>query len=122
MMTLMTGLVDHRDKLHTLTFDNGKEFAAHTRIDQILDCQFYFAHLYSSRERGLNGNTNRLIRRYYPKKTDFDQVEIHQIAEVESKLNRRPRKCLDTKTLNHKIIDARMSQRPDNGILRSFEP
>ena len=63
-------------------------------------CQSYFAHPYSSWERGLNENTNGLIRQYFPKKTDFDQIGHDQIAEVESKLNRRPRKCLDTKTPN----------------------
>lgn len=99
-MVIMTRLLQHRAKLYTLTFDNGKEFANHAMIDKILDCQSYFAHPYSSWERGLNENTNGLIRQYFPKKTDFDQISIDQIAEVESKLNRRPRKCLDTKTPN----------------------
>ncbi|MDC1206881.1 IS30 family transposase [Akkermansiaceae bacterium] len=99
-MAIMSRLVKHRGKLHTLTFDNGKEFAAHAVIDAILDCQSYFAHPYSSWERGLNENTNGLIRQYFPKKTDFDQINEEQIAEVESKLNRRPRKCLDTNTPN----------------------
>ncbi|MEJ6634633.1 MAG: IS30 family transposase [Akkermansiaceae bacterium] len=99
-MAIMTRLIAYRDKLHTLTFDNGKEFANHAMIDEILDCQSYFAHPYSSWERGLNENTNGLIRQYFPKKTNFDQISIDQIAEVESKLNRRPRKCLDTKTPN----------------------
>ncbi|MDB4406839.1 IS30 family transposase, partial [Akkermansiaceae bacterium] len=45
-------------------------------------------------------NTNGLIRQYFPKKTDFDQINEEQITEVESKLNRRPRKCLDTNTPN----------------------
>ena len=99
-MAIMFRLVGHRDKLHTLTFDNGKEFSDHAVIDKILGCQSYFAHPYSSWERGLNENTNGLIRQYFPKKTDFDQVSVDEIAEVESKLNRRPRKCLDTKTPN----------------------
>ncbi|MDC0302611.1 IS30 family transposase [bacterium] len=99
-MAIMARLIEHRDRLHTLTFDNGKEFASHAMIDEILDCRSYFAHPYSSWERGLNENTNGLIRQYFPKKTDFDQISIDQIAEVESKLNRRPRKCLDTKTPN----------------------
>lgn len=99
-IAIMARLVAHRDKLHTLTSDNGKEFAHHRRIDQILGCQSYFAHPYSSWERGLNENTNGLIRQYFPKKTNFDLVSDAQIAEVEAKLNRRPRKCLDTKTPN----------------------
>jgi IS30 family transposase len=52
--------------------------------------QSYFAHPYSSWERGLNENINGLIHQYSPKKTDFDQIGHDQIAEVESKLNRRP--------------------------------
>jgi IS30 family transposase len=63
-------------------------------------CQSYFAHPYSSWERVLKENTNGLIRQYFPKKTDFDQIGHDQTVEVESKLNRRPRKCLDTKTPN----------------------
>ena len=99
-MAIMTRLVQYRNKLYTLTFDKGKEFSAHATIDEILDCQSYFAHPYSSWKRGLNENTNGLIRQYFPKKTDFDQIGHDQIAEVESKLTRRPRKCLDTKTPN----------------------
>jgi IS30 family transposase len=57
-----------------------------------LNCQSYFAHPYSSWERGLNENTNVLIRQYFPKKTDFDQIGHDQITEVESKLNRPPGK------------------------------
>lgn len=104
-MAIMTRLIEHRERLHTLTFDNGKEFSNHAIIDKILDCQSYFAHPYSSWERGLNENTNGLIRQYFPKKTDFDQIAEDQIAEVESKLNRRPRKCLDTKTPNETFFN-----------------
>lgn len=104
-MAIMERLVVHRDKLHPLTSDNGKEFAYHARIDAILGCQSYFAHPYSSWERGLNENTNGLIRQYFPKQTDFDAIPDDEIAEVESKLNRRPRKCLDTKTPNVIFFD-----------------
>ena len=90
-MAILERLVDHRDKLHTLTSDNGKEFAYHGRIDTILGCQSYFAHPYSSWERVLNENTNGLIRQYFPKRTDFDEISDLEIVEVESKLNRRPR-------------------------------
>ena len=95
---IMVRLLPHRSKLHTLTFDNGKEFAAHATIDAILDRSSYFAHPYSSWERGLNENTNGLIRQYFPKGTDFDSVTESQILEVEHKLNSRPRKCLERKT------------------------
>tara|TARA_B110000881_G_scaffold23491_1_gene17043 strand:+ start:821 stop:1777 length:957 start_codon:yes stop_codon:yes gene_type:complete len=95
---IMVRLLPHRSKLHTLTFDNGKEFSSHAIIDAILDSSSYFAHPYSSWERGLNENTNGLIRQYFPKGTDFDRITEDQIAEVEQKLNSRPRKCLERKT------------------------
>jgi len=97
-MAIMMRLLPHRSKLHTLTFDNGKEFSAHAIIDAILESTSYFAHPYSSWERGLNENTNGLIRQYFPKGTDFDEVTESQIEEVEQKLNSRPRKCLERKT------------------------
>ena len=97
-MAIMVRLLPHRSKLHTLTFDDGKEFSAHARIDAILDSASYFAHPYSSWERGLNENTNGLIRQYFPKGINFDQITEGQIQEVEKKLNSRPRKCLERKT------------------------
>jgi len=84
----------------TLTADNGKEFAFHQLIAKALNAKFYFAHPYSSWERGLNENTNGLIRQYIPKKTDFKQVSQKQIDTVMEKLNNRPRKCLGFKTPN----------------------
>ena len=81
-------------QVETITFDNGKEFAYHTRIAEALDCKVYFARPYHSWERGANENMNGPIRQYFPKGTDFDQVTDEEIAEVERKLNMRPRKCL----------------------------
>ena len=78
----------------------GKEFAFHERIAKALNAKFYFAHPYSSWERGLNENTNGLIRQYLPKKTDFKKVTQKQIDNVMEKLNNRPRKCLGFKTPN----------------------
>ena len=97
---ILNALAPYRHKLHTLTYDNGKEFAWHEMIDSILDTTGYFAHPYSSWERGLNENTNGLIRQYFPKKTNFDDVSESDIALVQDKLNRRPRKCLDRNTPN----------------------
>jgi transposase, IS30 family len=99
-MALLTRMAPNRDKVETLTYDNGKEFAKHLFIDDVLDSQGYFAHPYSSWERGLNENTNGLIRQYFPKRTDFGLISDEEIALVERKLNRRPRKCLDRKTPN----------------------
>lgn len=98
---LLRRLAPIRNRVETLTYDNGKEFAKHLFIDDILESQGYFAHPYSSWERGLNENTNGLIRQYFPKRTDFGKITDEEIAEVEAKLNRRPRKCLDRKTPNY---------------------
>jgi len=80
---------------HTITFDNGKEFANHQTIAQKLQANVFFAHPYSSWERGTNENTNGLIRQYFPKGSDFSSITEDQISFVKERLNDRPRKCLD---------------------------
>ena len=85
-------------KLTSLTSDNGTEFADYANIKKLLNCDFYFAHPYSSWERGLNENTNGLIRQYIPKKTDFDLYDFDYIRNIETKLNNRPRKTLEFNT------------------------
>jgi IS30 family transposase len=80
---------------HTITFDNGKEFAKHEEIEKQLGIKTYFAHAYSSYERGLNENTNGLIRQYLPKKTDLRNVPDFFLASIVRDLNTRPRKTLD---------------------------
>lgn len=82
------------NKVKTLTFDNGKEFAMHEILSDVLSAQSYFAHPYHSWERGLNENTNGLIRQYFPKGTSLDKVGLSRVKEVERLLNSRPRKCL----------------------------
>jgi len=86
--------------VHTLTADNGREFAGHIEVAKKLNTAFYFAHPFSSWERGLNENTNGLIRQYFPKKHDFTTITKKQIENVMDKLNNRPRKCLGFKTPN----------------------
>jgi transposase, IS30 family len=80
--------------VETITFDNGKEFAFHLKVAEALKADTYFAQPYHSWERGLNENTNGLIRQYFPKGTDFDTVSDEEVARVEALLNSRPRKCL----------------------------
>lgn len=80
---------------HTITFDNGKEFANHQSIALELQANMFFAHPYSSWERGTNENTNGLIRQYFPKGLDFSSITDDQISFVKERLNDRPRKCLD---------------------------
>ena len=82
----------------TITADNGKEFAYHEEISEALDADVYFAHPYSSWERGLNENTNGLLRQYFPKKTDFKKVTQCEVRRAVVRLNTRPRKLLGFKT------------------------
>jgi len=86
------------DAVHTLTADNGKEFAMHEKIAASLEASVYFAKPYRSWERGLNEHTNGLVRQYFPKKTRFDTITEEDIQNVENLLNSRPRKVLKFKT------------------------
>ena len=86
------------DLVHTITGDNGKEFAEHVRIAETLKANFYFAHPYSAWERGTNENTNGLVRQYFTKKTDFSKVARSETKVAVDRLNHRPRKCLDFKS------------------------
>jgi IS30 family transposase len=88
----ITRLKPFRDQLHTITSDNGKEFAGHEEIAAALNIDFYFARPYHSWERGSNENLNGLIRQYIPKTTNILQLEKSFIQEVEKALNNRPRK------------------------------
>lgn len=88
----------HRETTHTLTLDNGKEFAEHGAIARELGVDVYFAHPYSSWERGTNENTNGLIRQYFPKKHDFTSITDEEVAHIMNRLNHRPRKKLGFKT------------------------
>jgi len=83
---------------HTITSDNGKEFTLHENISKSLNTDFYFCDPYSSWQRGLNENTNGLVRRYIPKKTSFENISQNEIIMIQNKLNHRPRKSLGYKT------------------------
>lgn len=86
------------DRIETITYDNGKEFAGHMEIAAALGSQSYFAKPYHSWERGLNEHTNGLVRQYFPKGTDFSTLTKADVQRVENKLNSRPRKILGYKT------------------------
>jgi len=95
-MTTLLGEV--ADQVHTITSDNGREFAHHQAIAEKLAADFYFAHPYSSWERGLNENTNGLIRQYFPKQCDFTTITDEEVRQVQQRLNSRPRKTLGYQT------------------------
>lgn len=82
----------------TITLDNGKEFSLHQMMSNVLNADIYFAKPYHSWERGLNENTNGLVRQYFPKKMPFDDISSSELHRVNKKLNDRPRKCLGFKT------------------------
>ena len=84
----------------TMTYDNGTEMAEHKLLTQQTGMDIYFAHPYSSWERGTNENTNGLIRRFYPKKTDFNKVSKEDLFKLQDRLNNRPRKVLGYYTSN----------------------
>jgi IS30 family transposase len=79
----------------SITTDNGSEFADHKYIAKKLHTSVYFAHPYSSWEKGLIENTNKLIRQFIPKDTDFSSLSDDYILHVQTLINRRPRKLLN---------------------------
>jgi IS30 family transposase len=97
-ITQKLALPSQKSLIQTYTADNGKEFAAHEKIVEELGGSFYFAKPYHSWERGLNEHTNGLVRQYFPKGTDFTILTHEAVAEVERKLNNRPREVLNFKT------------------------
>lgn len=86
------------EKRHSLTLDNGREFARPVELERQLAMPVYFAHPYHSWERGTNENTNGLLRQYLPKATDLAQVTEAQLQTHVRALNHRPRKCLGFRT------------------------
>lgn len=81
--------------VYTITSDNGKEFADHEEIAKALEAKFFFADPYASWQRGLNENTNGLLRQYFPKKSCFASITKKMLKFIEEKLNNRPRKTLN---------------------------
>jgi len=79
---------------HTITSDNGREFAHHEKVADKLTLDFFFAKPYHSWERGANENFNRLVRQYFPKGTDFNCITVGDVRKVQNALNSRPRKRL----------------------------
>lgn len=85
-------------KAQTITSDNGREFAYHEKISSKLGALFYFAHPYCSWERGLNENTNGLVRQDFPKGCAFRGLRWQDVRRVQERLNHRPRKTLGYRT------------------------
>lgn len=96
----ISGLKSLAKKVLTITGDNGSEFAYHEQISKKLNADFYFAHPYSSWERGLNENTNGLVRQYCKKGASFSDIDDDYLYNIMNKLNNRPRKSLGYCTPN----------------------
>lgn len=99
--TVVRLLFPNRKSLKTITTDNGCEFAAHLEITRRLSMKgrekvvVYFADSYSSWQKGAIENVNKLIRKYIPKKSNFDDFSDKRILEIQRKINRRPREKLN---------------------------
>ena len=98
-------LSPYKKRVLTITVDNGKEFAFHQKIAQTLEAEVYFAHPYHAWERGLNENTNGLIRQYFPKNSDLTTVNQTMVQFVQNRLNKRPRKTLNFNTPNELFLN-----------------
>ena len=92
-------------QLLTITYDNGSEFCWHDKVNEVLKTQSFFCNPYSSWEKGTVENINGLIRRFFPKKTDFDKITDEEIQEVEDWINNRPMKVLGYKSPNEKYAE-----------------
>jgi transposase, IS30 family len=84
-----------RQMKKSLTYDNGSEMAQHKLFTKNTKVDVFFAHPYSPWERPTNENSNGLIRDYFPKGTDFNNITKKRLKEVQNELNERPRKVLD---------------------------
>jgi len=93
-------------KAHTLTLDNGREFASHADISKATGVAIFFAKPYSTNDRASVENMNGLVRYYLPKKTPFKKVTDKKLQQIQNSLNHRPRKCLNFLTpeeVHHKF-------------------
>ena len=119
---VITGLLaPYKDRCHTITFDNGKEFAEHEKVATELKADIYFAHPYHSWERGLNENSNGLLRQYFPKGMELTNITEEQVLAAVEKLNHRPRKVLGYRT-PHEVffgVEIRYTKQPPVVALRT---
>jgi len=119
---VITGLLaPYKDRCHTITFDNGKEFAEHEKVAAALKADIYFAHPYHSWERGLNENSNGLLRQYFPKGMGLVNITEAQVLAAVDRLNHRPRKVLGFRT-PHEVffgVGMRYTKQPSVVALRT---
>ena len=78
--------------MHTITYDNGLEFAQYGLTYELLVCESYFCKPNHSWETGGVDNYNGLVRQYFPKGHDFTTITQERLQEVQEEINNRPRK------------------------------
>ena len=98
----------HKKIFKSITIDNGSEFANTSgmelsKLDQKMRTKTYYCHPSNPQERGSNENQNKLIRRHFPKGTNFDRVSDEEIASVEKWMNNYPRKIFDYHTAEERF-------------------
>lgn len=106
--TAISSMAHLKERVKTITLDNGLEFSEHELIAKELEADIYFAHPYASWERGTNENTNGLIRQYFPKGTDFTKVKDKDISFVMDRLNNRPRATRGGRSPNELFMGQRV--------------
>ena len=99
----------HKERCHTITLDNGSEFANHLAFAQALQADVYFAKPHHPWQRGLNENTNGLLRHYFPKGTSLRNTTEQEVQHAADRLNHRPRKCLNWRTPHEVFYDLPMT-------------
>ena len=96
--TMIRQLSNYYHNIKTLTLDNGKEFYEYKKVEKALNIKVYFADPYSSYQRRTNEHANGMLRRYFPKGTDFSTVTNRQLQSAVDKINNRRRKILQYRT------------------------
>lgn len=109
-LAIIEMLKPHATRCLTITLDNGSEFALHQEFGAALGADIYFAKPHSPWQRGLNENTNGLLRQYFPKGTCLVSITAEQVQHAVDRLNHRPRKCLGWRTPHEVYYDLPMSK------------
>ena len=94
---VFTALFPYKKQVFSITTDNGSEFSNHLNLCKKLNITVYFTDPYSSWQKGSIENANKLIRQYFPKKTNFDNIDYQTIINTQKNINSRPRKILNFK-------------------------
>lgn len=103
MKSILEVMKPYKNTIKSITYDNGSEFSKHERINKVLNIKSYFCKPYHSWEKGTVENINGLIRRFFPKGTNFDTISEEDISYVEDWINNRPMKILNYMTPNQKF-------------------